>query len=276
MDTLEKERKRQRMSSSPAKLDDDNQDGGSSRTSSISGEHDDTREEIMTIAEMELLSTDQKLNMILAKVTSMDLKLSGRLDKVEEKTKVTEEHIVEIREEIDNLKRNVEDHANRLRRNNVIFHGIPEGAEGTNAKNCVNFIQSFMNNHMKIEDAETWEIERAHRSPSGSQHGRTRPIFVKFLRYENRVEVLRQAPEKLKDNEFKFRGQSARIYVSDDVTYIVRQDRKKLTELKKAIKTKFPKRKVFIPPVVPAILLRENSAGGLVRVALGTKLNTLD
>ena len=76
----------------------------------------------------------------------------------------------------------------------------------------------------------------------------------------------------MKDNDF----QLAKIHVSDDVTVAVRQDRRKLTELKRRVKAKFPNRKVFIPPSVPAVLLRENYAGKLVRVAIGMNLSTLD
>ena len=75
------------------------------------------------------------------------------------------------------------------------------------------------------------------------------------------MKLLRMAPLKLKDNPYVFKGKTSRIFIADDVTTVVRQERKKLAALKKLIKGKFPERKVFIPPSVPAVLLRKNSHG---------------
>ena len=159
----------------------------------------------------------------------------------------------------------------------MIFYGVPEGAEGREVGDCTKLIKNIMTKHMNMAEAGAWEIERAHRTPMGPpRDGQVRPIHVKFLRHQNRVTLLKAAPKKLRDNEYKYGRVSARLFITDDVTLSVRQDRKKLLELKKQVKEKFPDRKVFIPPSVPAILLRENSHGKLARVALGTPLNTLD
>ena len=233
------------------------------------------------VPNLDEMTTEQKIDILVTKIFEMDTKLNERMNKTEKRTAAVESKIVKIEEKVgnvvtrmDKLNKIVEDQSNRMRRNNVIFYGVPEEAEGDGYGSCEAFVRSLIVDHMGMYDRNNWEIERAHRSPTGPPlaSGAVRPIVVKFLRYQNRVDLLRQAPKKLKDNEF----QSAKIYVSDDVTFAVRQDRKKLVALKKMVKEKFPRRKVFIPPSVPAVLLRENSAGKLVRVALGTNLSTLD
>jgi len=281
------DRKRLRMASpvSPMKL---SQDGDVSQRRLPDNNNADSDDSDVTVFDeadqvpnLEDMSIDQKINVLVKKVFEMDQHLSDRMDKSEKRIAAVETKVTEVKAAVTDIEKRhkelsviVEDQSNRLRRSNVIFYGVPEGAEGDGYGSCERLIRSLIVDHMGLYDPNNWEIERAHRSPTGPPraNGNIRPIVVKFLRYQNRVEVLRQAPRKLKDNDF----QSAKIYVSDDVTSTVRQERKKLIELKKSIRAKFPTRKVFIPPTVPAVLLRENSAGKLVRVALGTNLTTLD
>ncbi len=287
------DRKRLRMSSPMQSSPESSQHGDLSlrepkaSENNTSGEDSDSdatvfdETDVCVVPNLDRMTTDQKIDVLIKKIFEMDQHLSVRMDKNEKRTAAVETKVEKVKEDLEDienrvheLNKTVEDQTNRMRRNNVIFYGVPEGVEGEGHMSCEILIRSLIVDHMGLVDSNNWEIERAHRSPTGPPpaHGRTRPIVVKFLRYQNRVEVLRQAPRKLKDNNF----QSARIYVSDDVSIAVRQERKKLIELKKRVKAKFPNRKVFIPPSVPAVLLRENSAGKLVRVALGTKLSTLD
>ena len=116
---------------------------------------------------------------------------------------------------IEKLTDRVEDQANRLRRNNVVMHNIPEEAEGRDNYDCSSFGRDFLQNHMKMEDADSYEIERAHRSPTGPRRdGRTRPIHVKLLRYPARAAILKQAPRSLKNHPYHGNN----IFISDDVT----------------------------------------------------------
>ena len=57
---------------------------------------------------------------------------------------------------IDRLTSQFEDLQNRSRRNNIIIHGIPQGAEGD--KTCEEFVSDFLTNHMKLEGAADVEI----------------------------------------------------------------------------------------------------------------------
>ena len=88
------------------------------------------------------------------------------------------------------------------------------------------FVRGFTMNHMDLGgDEDSWEIERAHRSPTGPpRENRVRPIHVKFLRYQDRVKILKAASSKLKDNPFTPPNslRSSNVYISDDVTEIVR------------------------------------------------------
>ena len=84
--------------------------------------------------------------------------------------------------------------------------------------------------------------------------------------------MLKAAPKKLKDNPIVVRGNQSNVYVSDDVTAKVRKERKILVVLKKRMQLKYPGKKVFIPPTVPAVLLRENERGKLIGIYPGDTL----
>lgn len=223
-----------------------------------------------------------KLDSIINKLDTLEEKLSAqanRISDVEKQVAENIEKIYNIEDRLDNnmpsqesynqLNERLEDQANRLRRNNIVMHNVPEGAEGIEKNDCSEFVCKFLSEHMKIEDAKHFEIERAHRSPTGPpRDGHIRPIHVKFLRYKDRANVLKMAPRTLKDNPFKGRN----IFISDDVTETVRKQRKKLLEMKRQIQIRFPGKRVFIPPVVPAILLREGDNGKLLRMKPGDVL----
>ena len=98
----------------------------------------------------------------------------------------------------------MEDLRNRSRRNNLVFHNIPEKAEG---QDCAAFIKEFINTHMGLE---AWcgdvEIESAHRTPTkvpGTNSKKPRPVHVAFLRYTDKVKILSNAAARLKDNPYQ-------------------------------------------------------------------------
>lgn len=228
---------------------------------------------------------NKKLDSILCKLSGMETQFSelrGTVSEQQKSIKKIEDQVADNIEKlflledrmnqitptqavIDKLNDRVEDLANRLRRNNIIFHNIPEESEGRDNYDCSTFVKDFLVNHMKMEDAGNYEIERAHRSPTGPRRdGRIRPIHVKLLRYPDRVAILKQA-SSLKDNPYHGNN----IFISDDVSVAVRKQRKQLVRVKKLLQQKHPGKRVFIPHVVPAVLLREDSNGELVRVRPG-------
>ena len=239
-----------------------------STASSASGDED-----AMSLGTQDKISPDssvsRKLDFIIQKLDSVEQKLEGKIFDIEKR--IDE---LPTKQDYSALKEKLNDQANRLRRNNIILHNVPEKVEGND---CIGFVRSFITDHMELEKdsigEDKWEIDRAHRTgPPRENH--TRPIHVRFLRYQDRVLVLKAAPSKLKDNPFTPIGKqtSHRVYISDDVTEEVRKQRKKLVVLKKAVQNRWPDRKVFIPPSVPAILLREGEDGRLIRMLPGDEL----
>ena len=102
---------------------------------------------------------------------------------------------------VEELKDEIEELQNRSRRNNLVFYNIPEKAEGSD---CISFIQDFISQHMGLETiCGHVELERAHRTPSktsSASEKRPRPVHVAFLRYTDKMKILRNAAARLKDN----------------------------------------------------------------------------
>ena len=135
-------------------------------------------------------------------------------------TKVDKAHILELENRITDLQ-------NRSRRNNIVFWNVPEGSE----KNTfmVEFVKrSLLIDHMKLDGAENIEIMRAHRTPTAIRRdaSKPRPIHVYLLKYTDRQYILANAAKCLKENQCD--GSS--LYISDDVTKDVREQRKQLKE----------------------------------------------
>ena len=217
------------------------------------------------------MAISRKLDLILKKLSDVEDKLEGKIFIIEQRI-----DNLPTKEDYKALEDKIDDQENRSRRNNIILHNVPEKAEGDD---CAGFVQDFIKTHMELETdsngTDGWEIDRAHRSgPPQQRNNKPRIIFVKFLRYQDRVKVLKAAPKKLKDRAFIPKQGSktpSRVYISDDVSERIRKQRQTLVVLKKKIKERWPERKVFIPPTVPAILLRENEGGQLVRMLPGDK-----
>lgn len=156
------------------------------------------------------------------------------------------------------LKDKIDDLENRSRRNNLIFHGIPEGSE--EGHSCEEFLSDFLATHMKIDDGGDIELERAHRTPSqpqsrpggtNSRPTRPRPIHCKFLRYNDRQYILKNAAKLLRNN--KYRGSS--VYISDDVTRTIRDGRKQLRENQlQSIRQDERVNFAFIPWTIPPVI----------------------
>ena len=77
--------------------------------------------------------------------------------------------------------------SNRLRRNTIIVHNVPEGAEGDEGGYCEAFAANFIWNEMGVNGTDPGEsvlVERAHRQPLGQpdrSRTRPRPIYVKLV-----------------------------------------------------------------------------------------------
>lgn len=162
---------------------------------------------------------------------------------------------------MDKLQRKLDDLENRSRRNNLIFHGIPEKSE--NGKPCHEFIKTDILNLLMGLPADTIEIERAHRTPTiPSNTEKPRPIHARFLRYTDREKVLRAAPSTLKGNSFK----GKRIFITDDVSMSVRERRKTLRQELPEIRGRSDVHHAYIPWTVPACIMLVKDDGSRQKI----------
>ena len=126
----------------------------------------------------------------------------------------------------DEIDRKIDDLTNRSKRNNLVSWNVPVGEE--NEKGCVQFIEDFLENHMKIPDVGEIIIQKAHRSPlsfdpqnqhlsgSHSKKPSPRPIHVRFVNEADKDYILRRAPSILKNNPYGPKRKS--IIITDDVS----------------------------------------------------------
>ena len=134
--------------------------------------------------------------------------------------KADKAHVLELENRITDLQ-------NRSRRNNIVIWNVPEGSEKDIF--MVEFVKkSLLIDDMKLEGAENIEIMRAHRTPTAIRRDapKPRPIHVYLLKYTDRQYILANAAKCLKENQYD--GSS--LYISNDVTKDVREQRKKLKE----------------------------------------------
>ena len=128
---------------------------------------------------------------------------------------------------VDILEEKLDDLENRSKRNNIVIWNIPEGAEKDSS--CQDVVSNILSDHMQLEG--NLEIMRAHRTNIRRQNttGATatpssRPVHVYLLRYTDKQYILHNAASTLKEKPF----QGANLYISDDVSKRMREDRKKL------------------------------------------------
>ena len=112
----------------------------------------------------------------------------------------------------------VDDLQGRLRRNTLVFKGIPEEAEGKEGSwlQAENFIAKLLVDHLGM-DHNQLGIQRAHRSSKRQRshqqsHNRPRPIFVAFQSWKLAAEVLKKA-KMLRDNPYLYEGNDVNIYI---------------------------------------------------------------
>ena len=133
----------------------------------------------------------------------------------------------DVKKTVLELENRITDLQNRSRRNNIVIWNVPEGSEKDTL--IVEFVKrSLLIDHMKLEGAENIEIMRAHLMPTAIRRdtSKPRPLHVYLLKYTDRQYILANAVKCLKENQYD--GSS--LYISDDVTKDVREQRKKLKE----------------------------------------------
>ena len=126
--------------------------------------------------------------------------------------------------------------------------------EGTRLSRAFFFFLAhyFFGNHMAIKGIEVMRAHRTNVKERAAATPKPRPIHVYLLRYTDKVKILKAAAKALKEKAF-FESQ---LYISDDVSKSVRNDRAKLRkDYLKEIKEKEDVEFAFIPWSVPAKIL---------------------
>lgn len=200
----------------------------------------------------------------LQQLESITANLSGEINDLKQGLEFTNKEVEMVKATLSDkpdsacvatLERKLEDLENRSKRNNIVIWNIPEGAEKDSS--CQDIVSNILNQHMKLEG--DLEIMRAHRTNIRRQNIKentapplARPVHVYLLRYTDKQYILRSAASALKDNPFL----EANLYISDDVSKKVRDDRKRLKESHiNEIRAREEVDFAYIPWSVPARIL---------------------
>lgn len=131
----------------------------------------------------------------------------------------------------------VDDLNNRMRRNNLVFKGIPEQT-AEKWKDTEKIVSEFVTQHLGIQSGE---IERAHRVGRVTDD-RVRPIVVKFLNFKDKSSILR--------NAYKLQKSSPRVWVEEDFSPRIQMIRKKLRDFVKVERKPGEKYKLLFDKVL--------------------------
>ena len=221
-----------------------------------------------------------KLNSILQKLENLEISQKKTADDVKDLKQsygFLEEQITEgkgdiaekaSRMELTKLEKRIDGLENRSKRNNIVIWGLREDAEKEHNSLELFLAHNFFENHMGIKGIEVMRARRTNVKEWAAAAAKPRPIHVYLLRYTDKVKILKAAAKPLKKRVF-FESQ---IYISDDVSKLVRNDRAKLRkDYLKGIKEKEDVEFAFIPWSVPAqILYRKVSTTKLSSFKLPT------
>ena len=178
----------------------------------------------------------ERLDEISLKVTENEEKITAcsiQLDDVVSEVK-------RLKLEREDMLSKLDDLENRSRRNNLVFHGVPE-SQSPQREICQEVVEELIHKFVGLSSSEA-PIERCHRTPTApgkfsnaqdrdrKQNPRPRIIHVAFSSYVAKERVRKACIAKLKESTFK----GHKIFVSEDFSKRVLQKRKnKLDHLKR-------------------------------------------
>ena len=200
---------------------------------------------------------DAKSSDLAARVTTIEGSIEKVTKNLQSTTLIANDAQFEVRKLNDKLalqekltkalEATVDDLQGRLRRNTLVFRGIPEGTEeNASWSSCKILINSIL---LKYFNMENVNIERAHHSPAvrDPNKGTPRPIIVAFLHWEDANTILFQAPKVLESNPVKAKdGSTLRVFVHQLYSPNITQERKKALTKRWQIKQEHPEWTVFI------------------------------
>ena len=201
-------------------------------------------------------SSQSRHDTILTKLTTLETttsELSAGLEGMYQEMEAVKQTLQKKADlvQVELLEKKLEEMENRSKRNNIVIWNIPEGAEKDSS--CLALVTSILTEHMGLEEIE---VMRAHRTnikqrPTSGATLR-RPVHVYLLKYTAKEYILRNAASKLRENPFH----EANLYISDDVSKSVREQRKKLKERHlNEIRSREDVQFAYIPWSVPARII---------------------
>ena len=135
-------------------------------------------------------------------------RMDDKLDSTIAKTNEISSEQMELRSENQELKTQITDLESKVaylegqsKRDNLMFHGIPESRDET-WDDCEKAVRKILERNLGIIDDSEVPIERAHRVGKYSRD-KTRPIVFKFLSYKHKNAILM--------NKFKLKGTKYRV-----------------------------------------------------------------
>ena len=172
-----------------------------------------------------LTTMDQKMTTMDKKIDSIHATVEDQINMIRTEFEAVQKENRELKEKVDSLENKLDDLEGRSRRNNLIFHGIPRPQGQTETwADCEKAVKNALKEELGIDD--DIQIERAHRLRSASKGGQ--PIIACFNSYKMREKILAERRA--------LKNKRSPIFISEDFTPKVRDQRRKLLPFLKEAK----------------------------------------
>ena len=169
----------------------------------------------MSTKESQIKGTKQ-----LEEVTKSIKFINDKFEEFEKERKENKQEIKNLRADVENLRKEIKEQNNVLdkheqysRRNCLLLHGVPESNRENTDEIVVNTIIDKMG-----EEIQDIDLDRTHRIGKPKEDGKSRPIIIKFARYNTRSKVF--------SNKKKLKGSG--VSITESLTA------RRISELKKA------------------------------------------
>lgn len=180
---------------------------------------------------------ERDIKLLMEKITEMRENLESmgsRVNKLEDRVSFLDDSEMKnqvlteaMQSRLDKLTEQVDYLENKSKQNNLCIYNVAEKSEGGDIRA---FVKEFFSDNIGI--TEELNIVRAHRT-SAEKEDFIRPIIVAFRDFETKRKVLETAWQK---GEIKYKD--LRIYLDNDYTYKVRQERLLYKPIRKQLKEK--------------------------------------
>lgn len=193
----------------------------------------------------------------------------NKITSLEMEVEAMKKTLAELQEENSSCKLLIDDLENRSRRNNLVFHGVPEVGE---KEDCWNTMSDVLQKFVGLSSND-YSIERVHRTPTklppaqvhdpkaqqgqhpqgdASKSPKPRIIHVCFSSFSQKEKVRSECVKKFKGENYH----GNKLYVAEDYSRRVRQLRKNRMEQMKSLRSQ-GKNPFFLFPA--KIAYRESS-----------------